>query len=251
MTNLKQDFVPRVEVIKIGSLCLEASEVAAGLNQQMKYAMGIGGGSTVTLIDAGQKILVDTGFDYECLATSDNDKRNRRTLVRALRDWGITPDDIDIVFITHWHKDHYGNTDVFRNAVRLASKDLVERAGLKDFDIVVDEQQLAAGVKVILTPGHTIDHASLIIDSRFNGLKTRVAIAGDAILSNSYFQTGRIWSYNADSYNVEAARASILRLLSLSDIIIPGHGTPFMTYRPAWARNDSAASKRRGVLPPT
>jgi len=58
-------------------------------------------------------------------------------------------------------------------------------------------------------------------DSTFNGLKTRIAIAGDAIVAHSYFQSGRIWSYNADFYTTEAARVSTLRLVRLSDIIIP------------------------------
>ena len=177
---------------------------------------------------------MDTGFDYECLSTSDNSKRNKRNIVRALRDWGINPDDINAVFITHWHRDHFGNLEVFKKAAHLASKDLVKRIGLDGFQGISNEEEIAEGVKVVLTPGHTIDHASIIVDSIVSSVKARVAIAGDAIVSHSYFQSGQIWQYNADFYSIEAARESILRLTSLSDIIIPGHGVPFFTFKPKW-----------------
>jgi glyoxylase-like metal-dependent hydrolase (beta-lactamase superfamily II) len=151
-----------------------------------------------------------------------------------LRDRGINPDDIDAVFITHWHRDHFGNLEVFKKAAHLASKDLVKRIGLDGFQGVRNEEEIAEGVKVVLTPGHTIDHASIIVDSIVGGVKARVAIAGDAVVSHSYFQSGQIWQYNADFYSIEVARQSILRLTSLSDIIIPGHGVPFFTFKPKW-----------------
>lgn len=223
---------PRLKIIKAGTLCCEASETASIFNQQIKFDLGIGGGSTATLIEAERRILVDTGFDYECLTTLSNSKRNTRSIVRALRDWGITPDGIDAVFITHWHRDHFGNLEIFKKAAHLASKGLVKRIGLDGFQGVVNEEKIAEGVKVILTPGHTIDHASIIVDSVLAGVKARIAIAGDAIVSHSYFQLGRFWQHNADFYSIEAARESTSRLISLSDIIIPGHGLPFITYRP-------------------
>jgi len=208
--------------------------MASIFNQQIKFDLGIGGGSTAILIEAEQIILVDTGFDYECLNTSDINKRNKRNIVRALRDWGITPEEIDTVFITHWHRDHFGNLDVFKKARYLASKGLVKRIGLDGFQGVSNEDKIAEGVKVVLTPGHTTDHASIIVDCIIGNVKARVAIAGDAVVSHSYFQSGQIWQYNADFYSIEAARESILRLISLSDIIIPGHGVPFFTFKPKW-----------------
>jgi N-acyl homoserine lactone hydrolase len=236
---MNQKHLPKVKILKVGTLCLEASELASTFTLQLKSDLGIGGGSTVTLIEAERRILVDTGFDYEWLDTPSNGERNAKDLVRALRDHGIMPDDVDTIFITHWHKDHFGNLEVFRKAGRLASKGMVHRFELEGFVGIDDQDKIADGVKMMLTPGHTIDHASIIVDSEVGDIKARVAIAGDAVVSHSYFQAGRIWQYNADFYNVEAARESVLRLMDVSDIIIPGHGVPFMSYKPAWAKLSS------------
>ena len=176
--------------------------------------------------------MVDTGFDYEWLDDASNNQRNAANLVRCLREWEITPDDIDVLFITHWHRDHFGNLDVFSKAKRLASKGMVERFQLEGFVGTDDQEEIACGVRVMLTPGHTIDHASVMVDCLLGGLKARVAITGDAVVSHSYFQSGHIWQYNADFHSIEEARGSILRLISTSDLMIPGHGVPFLTNKP-------------------
>jgi glyoxylase-like metal-dependent hydrolase (beta-lactamase superfamily II) len=64
--------------------------------------------------DAERAILVDTGFN-EAAA-----RERQRTLMidpaEALRRFGVSPDDIGDVVITHLHYDHAGNLDCFPNA---------------------------------------------------------------------------------------------------------------------------------------
>lgn len=60
------------------------------------------------------------------------------------------------------------------------------------------------------------------------GLKTRIAIAGDAIISYSYWSVRKIWNHNSDFYDKGEVEESTAKLIEVSDIIIPGHGTPFM-----------------------
>jgi glyoxylase-like metal-dependent hydrolase (beta-lactamase superfamily II) len=229
---------PVVKIIKVGTLCHEASEMASTFNLQIKSDLGIGGGSTVTLIETNKRILVDTGYDCEWIDTPDNNKSNAQSLRQSLSKQGITPHDIDVVFITHWHKDHFGNLGIFKKAQFLASALLVKRYGFKDFIGLNDGRKIGDGVKVLLTPGHTFDHTSVLVNTEFNGVKARITIAGDAIISHSYFQAGRIWRYNADFYDREALNNSALRIVGSSDIIIPGHGVPFMTYMPEWLKID-------------
>jgi glyoxylase-like metal-dependent hydrolase (beta-lactamase superfamily II) len=221
---------PTVKVLKVGTIRLEASEMASLLTLQIKSEMGIGGGSTVTLIDGEKKILVDTGFDFEWMDTAKNKKKNEQNLVRSLRDNGLKPDDIDIVFITHWHMDHFGNSGIFKKAACLVSKPLADRQRHLNLVGTADREEIASGVRVVYSPGHTADHASLIVDTTFNEMKARIAIAGDAIISCSYFLAGRIWKYNADFYDEEIARKSMSMLSNNADIIIPGHGVPFMSF---------------------
>lgn len=224
---------PTVKIIKIGTIQLEASDMASNLTLQIKTDLRIGGGSTVTLIEAEKKILVDTGFDYEFLDGKKNKKENARILTKALDDNGVKPDDIDMVFITHWHKDHFGNSDIFNKARIMVARPLAERLNKTDLIGLKDNDEIASGVKIQFTPGHTIDHASLIVETKFAGIKTRVGIAGDCIISHSYFHSGKIWKYNSDFYDEKAAGESALRLINASDIVIPGHGVPFLSFVPA------------------
>jgi N-acyl homoserine lactone hydrolase len=60
-------------------------------------------------------IAVDTGFEGGRSMTG-NAFANVETIPSVLAKLGYTPDDIDIVVLTHLHFDHAGNFDVFPNA---------------------------------------------------------------------------------------------------------------------------------------
>ena len=67
---------------------------------------GAFGYSTNSLVTVGNhNILIDTG-----------PSSRRACLYRALRAKDLSPDDIDIVILTHMHWDHCQNSDLFRNA---------------------------------------------------------------------------------------------------------------------------------------
>lgn len=233
---MKKKMYPSLKIVKIGTICQEASEMASSYNLLLKSELGIGGGSTAVLIQGEKNILVDTGFDFEWLDTAANIEKNSADFAAELMSNDIKPDDIDIVFITHWDRDHFGNLDLFKKSRFMAAKPMVKRFHLDKFTGINDGEELTGGVKAVFTPGHTIDHASIIVQTEYAGIKIRIAVAGDAIISHSYFQAGVVWKNNADFFDIKASTDSISRLISLSDVIIPGHGTPFMTYKPNTAR---------------
>ena len=43
-------------------------------------------------------------------------RSNRKILVQALDNFGLKPEDIDIVFIIRWHLDHCGNLEIFNGS---------------------------------------------------------------------------------------------------------------------------------------
>ena len=225
--------LPRVRAVKAGTLRLEPFELPGPVTLRCKGALGVGGGSTVTLVESDVRLLVDTGFDFEESYDEANQKQNAEKLAFALKLLGLSPEMVDAVFITHWHRDHFGNLDLFPRAKRLVSAPLWEKLNREEFYPVKDGEEIAAGVKVVYTPGHTDHHASLLVASRLAGLKTRVTVAGDAVVSYSYFAQGKVWQHNADFYDRRAALESARLLAGMSDIIVPGHGPPFMTFRPA------------------
>ena len=217
-------------MIKVGTLTLEASDPATTDTVKAKHQMGIGGGSSVVLIRGKNKlILVDTGFEFEGNLSEDNKDYNKKVLINALKERGLSPDDIDILFITHWHRDHFGSMDLFNKARHLASKTLVEKFGPPDFEPVENLALIDESVVAVYTPGHTLEHCSLLVEDTF-----KIAVAGDAIVTRGYFEKGKIWNYNPNFFDEEAAMLSMKLLGEASQVIIPGHGAPFMTFRPKW-----------------
>ena len=75
---------------------------------------------SVTLIQGeGHNILVDTGIDTEDpvkKALWDSLIEHCYGVVWALEQVGLTPEDIDIVLLTHAHIDHIGGVERFKNA---------------------------------------------------------------------------------------------------------------------------------------
>jgi len=235
-----------IKIIKPGSIKIEAFEHVATWTLNLKDSCGVGSGSTVTYIKSGNiKILVDTGFDFENDVSRENLERNKRVLIQALNNFGLKPEDIDFVFITHWHRDHFGNMDLFKNSQILASEgvvnlasntmnDLVAKGILeipnKNFRAVRDGEKIADDITVMYTPGHTANHASLILDTQVNNFNAKVVVAGDAIVSSSYYIMNKVWKYNSDFYSEEEAIKSMEKIKEIADYIIPGHGSIFTKY---------------------
>ncbi len=173
-------------------------------------------GSTSTLIKADKNILVDPGSFA-----------NKEKLLAALNGEGLSPEDIDIVLLTHTHIDHTTNTHLFNGAkvilkfaggeypgqIQTLNKGFLERANL------VDAPGIAKDVRVIFTPGHTLDMMSVVVDTT-EGV---VVISGDAIrvprLVN--LEEKEIPVITADMNAYEKSRRKILEI---ADFIIPGHG---------------------------
>lgn len=237
--------VKDVKLIKVGTLTIEAFERPDSNLVAMKYFCGVGGGSTITYIETeDRKIIVDTGFEYETDISEGNKERNQKILVEAMGNFGLSPDDIDCVFITHWHRDHFGNIGVFKDAEIIVLKSLADHFGL-DFTGVSDDESIAEGVNVLATPGHTEHHASVVLQTerlvykesfelrgRISGIGSpRIVVAGDAIVSYAYFIQNKVWDYNSDFFSAEKARESIKKISAVADFIIPGHGGLFRNVR--------------------
>ncbi|MCD1295714.1 MBL fold metallo-hydrolase [Methanocella sp. CWC-04] len=232
--------VKTIKVIKQGSLPIDGFEEPDPRLMAFKNLAGVGGGSTVTYIESDVKIIVDTGFDFDTHMTDENVKQNKKNLTNALKSFGLKPSDIDILFITHWHLDHFGNYKLFRKSKILTYESAVDKCRIKVTG-VKDGESIADGVRVMHTPGHTSDHASLLVETdrlrysiptsaggRIVGIgELKIAVAGDAILSPIFYAMNKTWTNNRDFYSNEAAGESRNKLTEYADYIIPGHGNVF------------------------
>jgi len=122
-------------------------------------------------------LLFDTGMGGDGDAEIQAHYRpHRRPLDAALRDAGVSADDVTVVVNCHLHFDHCGGNPRFpgrpivAQAAELAAArgtghtltELVDFAGVHYLE-VSGETELWPGVRVIPTPGHTDGHQSVAV----------------------------------------------------------------------------------------
>jgi glyoxylase-like metal-dependent hydrolase (beta-lactamase superfamily II) len=146
----------------------------------------------------GTNILCDTGYGTklpEKQRANIKMQRPRGSIVDALGRLGLRPDDIHLVINTHLHGDHCGGNTYYdadgspqptfpnaRHVVQQREYDdaihpnertratylldnyvpLYERGQL---ELVVGDTEFAAGVRGVVTPGHTPGHMSVLVES--------------------------------------------------------------------------------------
>ena len=75
-------------------------------------------------------ILVDVGYndkEYGKVLGDRFNVTNWRSPKVVLAEFGLTPEDIDTVFVTHAHFDHFGNVEDFPNATFYIQRDEIEK----------------------------------------------------------------------------------------------------------------------------
>ncbi|MFC1626918.1 MBL fold metallo-hydrolase, partial [Patescibacteria group bacterium] len=128
-----------------------------------KLKNGFVASSTCCLINTeDKKIITDPGC-------------NREKLLSALKKENLTSDDIDYVFLSHCHPDHILLACIFERAKHVT----FDANLIYDNDLLVEFKKdvLGSDVEIIETPGHVLEHLSLIVSTN----KGKVAIAGDVI----------------------------------------------------------------------
>lgn len=132
---------------------------------------------------------------------------------------GVFPKDVDTVVLTHTHRDHIENMGFYRGA-----KVIVHSGGEEVPGAVVvddDEYEVCEGVRIVHTPGHCPEQCSVFVDA-----DRHYAIAGDTIPLEDNYRKGVPPAVNTDP---DLARTSMERVARYADVIVPGHGFPFMT----------------------
>ena len=161
--------------------------------------------STVTLVRDGDALIV-----------ADPGMVARRSLILdPLAALGVAPEAVTHIFLSHHHPDHSVNCALFPNA------EIVDFWARYRDDLWLDHDgdgyHLAPRSQLWLTPGHSEEDASLIVE------------ADDATYAMTHLwwhsdRTPEIDPLGADQAAIERGRE---RILAAVDVVIPGHGAPF------------------------
>jgi len=169
--------------------------------------------STVTLIeDKDKKILVDPGI-------------NKRLLLKELKKRDLKLNNIDYIFLTHYHPDHAILAGIFDKSIILDGDTIYKEDKENSFKDCIPY----TNIKVIKTPGHAHEHASLVVKMK----KEVVVVVGDVfwwtnnekqITSNADLLINKKDPFVKD---VIALKNSRKKILKIADKIILGHGKEF------------------------
>jgi glyoxylase-like metal-dependent hydrolase (beta-lactamase superfamily II) len=156
--------------------------------------------SSTLILSLGCKIVVDTGR-----------KGDEEVILQALDGLQIKPEEVDILVNTHCHSDHCGNNHLFCRARAPAA---------------TDGEMIASGVWIMATPGHSPDSISVVVDA-----EETVILAGDALPTLGNYLKKVPPALHTDR---NLALASMVRIMEIADIVVPGHDRPFSLRKDAY-----------------
>jgi len=129
----------------------------------------------------GGAVLVDTGVGGPEEVLNDWRVVNR-SVADALAGLDMTPADIGLVINTHLHFDHCGQNAVFSHAACYVQRAELDRAQREEpelydwfgfmnarWELLDGDAEVLPGLSVITTPGHTVGHQCVVVQSAGGG----------------------------------------------------------------------------------
>jgi len=191
------------------------------------------------LISGDKKVLVDAGAFGPLERSEISSRYNQipeQTIKHQLGRFNTKFDDITTVINTHLHQDHAGGNAYFTEARFLVQRKEMEYAkdpvpihkgaydldftGMK-FDYLDGDADVASGIKVILTPGHSLGSQAVLVET----MQGTYIIAGDTIthFEQMSIPSGESYWPGAVYVDLREYYRSLDLLKSLGCFILPGH----------------------------
>lgn len=172
------------------------------------YAGDRVGSSIVLVRDADALIVVDPGM-----------VARRSLILDPLRELGVAPEAVTHVFLSHHHPDHTVNIALFPNA------EVVDFWARYRDDLWLDHDgdgyHLSANSQLWLTPGHTEEDATLLVEAH----------DGVYAMTHLWWREDRTPAEDPLAWDQGAIDQNRERVLAVADFVIPGHGGAFRVTR--------------------
>lgn len=192
---------------------------------------------TPTLVETGsQRVLFDTGL-------------GQGGIVAALAEAGVSPDEIDVVVLTHMHPDHIGGlmadgAPTFANARYVTGSAEYNfwskmEPGNRVGDVVAknvtplaekmtfidDGASVASGITSVAAFGHTPGHMNYMLESGGQQLVLTADLANHYVWSFAHPEWA--FSFDVDKEMATASRRKILGMLAADRVPMIGYHMPF------------------------
>ena len=195
---------------------------------RMNTQQGIVGFCSIILIEGRKRTLVDVGH-----------VGRRVVLQEALDKRGLSPEDIDLLVMSHAHWDHNQNFDLFEHAPLLMhswERKYVRHPHRNDWSTpkwtgamierhpriqeVEEGFEIEPGVRVLHTPGHSAGSICLLVETD----QGKCILTSDVLLFANQALSRK---HPVVFWNQEQAIRSLDRVIEEADVIYPGHDQPF------------------------
>lgn len=190
--------------------------------------------------------LVDAGVLGEHYKNPDFPMKTRISLEDGLKRYGLKPEDIKQILITHLHFDHIALADRYKNAKFIVQRKELEFArnphvfnamdynpeyfeGL-NYKIVDGDIEIMHGIEALLTPGHSPGGQSIQVQTK----QGKAVITGFCSQLSTFEQTPAMKTMGLEvsacglHLDCREAYDSVLRVKKIADIVVPLHDPIFM-----------------------
>ncbi len=195
------------------------------------------------------KILVDAGSRASSFTKRGTPEKDLSSVEDGLANFGMTPEDIDVVILTHLHCDHIDLGYLYKKAKFIVQKrelqyalnphpidaDFYERSTFEslNWEVIDGQREIISGVSVFPTPGHSPGGQSIEV----NTISGKAIITGFCCTLDTFKQTPEMkrrgWEVTAPLIHndVRAAYDSVLEVKHKADIILALHDPLYIEKR--------------------
>jgi N-acyl homoserine lactone hydrolase len=183
----------------------------------------------------GHRILVDTGgTPPDGVKWQPYFRTENEALDRALNDIGVSPEDIDVVILTHLHWDHASNNHLFPNTRFIVQRKEYEyltapepevKAGYEpelvlrtEYELIDGDIDIVPGISAVLAPGHSTGMQCVVVETG----------AGKYILGGDLITLFENWEAephipNGVFYDLNIMLESLEKIDRINGTVLPGH----------------------------